>query len=176
MSGNKAKRIAVRHALLVVSIAISATIAETVLRYIFPLDVQTVFDHRIPHPDFGWVLEPGASFLNKIAEDTVRVTYNSEGWRDAEHSVDIDRKAFRVLVLGDSFMEGYSVELEDSFHRQLERLGRKDGIDMEVINFGVGGYGTLQEYLVFEEVGKRYNPDLVLLGFFVENDVRNNSI
>jgi len=106
----------------------------------------------------------------------VRVTYNSQGWRDEEHGFENNSGAFRILVLGDSFMEAYSVELKDTFHKQLERFALENGVPIEVINLGVGGYGTLQEYLVFDEIGKRYKPDIVLLGFFLTNDVTDNSL
>jgi hypothetical protein len=78
-------------------------------------------------------------------------------------------------VLGDSFMEAYSVNLDESFHRRLEQRLRAEAVDAETINLGVGGYGTLQEYLAYRDEGRRYAPDLVLLGFYVDNDVRNNS-
>jgi len=161
-------------ALFVASILICIFLAEIVLRYIFPVNHSNSSKHRIPHPVFGWVLKSGASYLNKMPERTVRVTYNSKGWSDTEHSLENKRGTFRILVLGDSFMEGYSVAREDLFHKQIERLARKEGINIEIINMGVGGYGTLQEYLVFRDIGQYYKPDIVLLGFYTANDLRNN--
>lgn len=84
--------------LVVVSSVISISLAEIAMRYIFPIVVNTSVEHRIPHSVFGWVLEPGASYLNKMPEDTVRVTYNSTGWRDVEHSFENNRGTFRILV------------------------------------------------------------------------------
>ena len=66
--------------------------------------------------------------------------------------------------------------LEESFHRRLARELRDMGIGVETINLGVGGYGTLQEYLAFREFGVAYRPELVLLGFYVGNDIRNNGL
>jgi hypothetical protein len=83
---------------------------------------------------------------------------------------------FRILVLGDSFMEADSVELNDTFYRQVEELARAAGKNVEVINMGVAGYGTLQEYLVYRDIGQLYEPDLVLVGFFDGNDLMNNSL
>lgn len=131
--------------------------------------------HRVPHPVFGWVLEPGVSYRNTFLQDAPRVTYNSRGWRDVEHDFDKRPDVFRILVLGDSFMEAYSVELNEAFHRRIVSRAKAHGLNVETINLGVGGYGTLQQYLVFREVGSQYDPDLVLLGFYPANDVRNNS-
>ena len=132
--------------------------------------------YRIPHPVLGWTLEPGVSYSNHMPETTVQVSYNAGGWRDTEHAVENPRRVFRVVVLGDSFMEAYSVDLEDAFHRRLEKIASQLGYEIEVINLGVGGYGTLQEYLALREAGKQYQPDVVLLGFYTGNDVRNNSL
>ena len=68
------------------------------------------------------------------------------------------------------------MNLEKTLPKQLELIGKNEGVDLEVINLGVGGYGTLQEYLVFQEFGQKFEPDLVLLGFYIRNDVQNNSL
>ena len=157
------------------SLCVSLIIAELALRSVIPLDSRQPFEFRIPHPVLGWVLQPNATYLREFPEGTVSVTYNSQGWRDLEHSVEKPKGVFRILVLGDSFMEANSINLDDTFPRQVEELAQATGKNVEVINMGVAGYGTLQEYLVFREIGYRYKPDLVLLGFFNGNDVKNNS-
>ena len=157
------------------SLCISLIIAELAFRLVFPLDSSQPFDFRIPHPVLGWVLRPNTTYLNEIPEGKVSVTYNSEGWRDLEHDVEKPNGVFRILVLGDSFMEANSVQLKETFARQVEELARAHGNNVEVINLGVAGYGTLQEYLVFRDIGHLYNPDLVLVGFFDGNDLNNNS-
>ena len=174
--GGRRNRILINMTLLTLSLSLSVVIAEMALHAIFVSDSGTSLQYRIPHPVFGWVLEPNASYTNRLPEAAVPVTYNSRGWRDVEHQVENPDDVFRILLLGDSFMEAYSVALEESFPRQLEALVRASGIDVEVINLGVGGYGTLQEYLTFQDVGRRYEPDLVLLGFTIANDVKNNSL
>jgi hypothetical protein len=76
-------------------------------------------------------------------------------------------------VIGDSFMEAYQVELEQSLPYLLqESLADRR---VEVINLGVGGYGTAQEYLYLRDDGLKYEPDLVVLAFFTGNDVQDNS-
>jgi hypothetical protein len=164
-------------ALLVLgSLAAGLLGAEILLRLGEPLDSGSSLEHRIPHPVLGWVLEPGASYRNVMREATVRVSYSSAGWRDRERERRAGEGVSRVLVLGDSFMEAYSVELEDSFPHLIEERLRAAGRRVEVLNLGVGGYGTLQEALLFETEGRGYGPELVLLGFYVDNDVRNNSL
>lgn len=162
--------------LLSASLLIALCAAELAFRRLDPVDTGRSYEYRVPHPVLGWVLAAGASYLNEIPEGTVRVDYNSDGWRDLEHprpGTGGDR--MRVAVLGDSFMEAYSVALEDSFHRRLAQLLEAEVGPVEVLNFGVGGYGTVQQALLFQEIVSAYRPDLVLLGFF-PNDVTDNSI
>ena len=158
------------------SLCIFLIVAEFALRLVIPPDPGRPFNFRIPHPILGWVLQPNATYLYEIPEGKVTVTYNSRGWRDLEHVVEKPDGVFRILVLGDSFMEANSVDLDDTFHRQVEGLARAAGSNVEVINMGVAGYGTLQEYLVFQQIGRLYNPDLVLVGFYDGNDLINNSL
>src|SRR5262249_39510695 len=51
---------------------------------------------------------------------------------------------------------------------------RASGVNAELINLGVSGYGTALEYLTFREYGMAYDPALAVL-FFVGNDVSDNS-
>jgi hypothetical protein len=161
--------------LLFVSLLITALLAEGVFRYLHLSDEGKSSQFRIPHPVYGWALEPGVSYVNPLPEGAVPVSYNSRGWRDIEHTLENPDGTPRILILGDSYMEAYSVSLEDALPFRLQQLSLKNGNESEVINLGVGGYGTLQEYLVFRDHGKHYQPDTVLLGFYPANDVRNNS-
>lgn len=127
---------------------------------------------RRPHPTRGWVLEPEATAWIRTRDYAVSVSTNSRGFRDVEHSLAPAGGTYRVVVLGDSFMEAYQVPLEHSFSRLLETRLRDCGV--EVINLGVGGYGTAQELVTLREEGTLYGADLVLLAFHPGNDLRNN--
>lgn len=163
-----------RVALALAALGLSLLAGELVLRG-FISDSGTSSLYRIPHPVVGWVLEPDITYSNRVGWTRVSVSYNSRGWRDIERSAGPDSHVYRILVLGDSYMEAYSLPLENAFHMRLEQLAGTRDKPVETVNLGVGGYGTLQEYLVFRDYGARYHPRLVLPGFYVLNDVRNNS-
>jgi lysophospholipase L1-like esterase len=93
--------------------------------------------------------------------------------RDRPHDPLPAPGTFRIVVLGDSFMEAYQVALEQSLPYLLQERLASRGV--EVLNLGVGGYGTAQALLALEEEGLRYRPDLVVLAFYAGNDVQNNS-
>ncbi|HRX05110.1 MAG TPA: GDSL-type esterase/lipase family protein, partial [Anaerolineae bacterium] len=85
---------------------------------------------------------------------------------------------FRILPLGDSYVEGLRVPLEQTFGKVLEQqlnASAPAGQRFEVIPAGVSGWGTDQELLWLREHGAAYQPDLVLLAFFPGNDFQNNS-
>lgn len=95
------------------------------------------------------------------------VEINSEGWHDIEYNTTKSNKK-RIIILGDSLAEALQVNINDSFQQILEEKS-----NTEVINLGVSGYGTAQEYLTLEKEGIKYSPDRVIM-IFALNDVRNN--
>lgn len=125
-----------------------------------------------PHPTRGWTPRPNVKRTVQTLDFAVTSRTNSRGLHDIEHTYEKPEGVFRILVLGDSFMSTDYVERDDCAPRLLDTML---GPGVEVINLGVTGYGTTQEYLYFIEEGVKYDPDLVLLAFFSFNDVRNNS-
>jgi len=117
----------------------------------------------------GWYQREGRAYLR----------INSSGYRDTEHEVAKAPNTFRIAVLGDSFAEARQVDIGDTFWTHLgQHLGSCPayaGRTIDVLNFGIGGYGTTEELLTLRKDALRYSPDLVLLAFFVGNDVRDNS-
>lgn len=121
----------------------------------------------------GWTKRPGARVVYERPEYTVEVAVNSHGLRDPERGPDAPGRT-RLLALGDSFVEGYTVPLEETVSQVLERRLRAGGCPVDVVNGGTGGYSTDQEYLFYRDEGLRYDPRVVLL-FFYYNDVIFNA-
>lgn len=132
-------------------------------------------------PQTGWSLQPGAAgrWFNPHHEYDVQVTINSQGLRDVERpGYDKPAGVRRILLLGDSYVEGLRVPLEQTFGKVLEARLNADagsGLRYEVINAGVSGWGTDQQLLWFRAEGVKYRPDLVVLAFFPGNDFQNVS-
>jgi hypothetical protein len=113
-----------------------------------------------------------------MVEGVTYITINDEGFRDRNHAVEKPPETFRVVVLGDSNAEALQVPMENTFWSVMERqlqgcswLARRP---VEVLNFGVSGYSTTQELLAYEKFARKYRPDIVLLAFFIGNDLREN--
>ncbi len=160
--------------LVFVGFVFGAIVAELALRiagYSYP-------EFYTPDEVRGAALLPGAEgWYRKEGEAYVRI--NSDGLRDQEHAITKPANTFRIAVLGDSYSEAFSVSLEEAFWsvmaRKLQECESLRGKQLEVINFGVSGYGTAQELLTLREKVWKYSPDLVLLAVTTNNDITDNS-
>ena len=106
----------------------------------------------------------------------VPVTINQLGFRDdREYPLEKSPATFRVLVLGDSVTFGHGSIYQHSYPYLLEQRlkGWRPDVDWQVWNVAVPGYNTSQELAHLLDVGPRFEPDLVVVGFF-ENDIVEN--
>lgn len=113
----------------------------------------------------GWFHQPHASGHSSLGgPDLGIIQINSLGLRDREFTLVKPDGVKRVLVFGDSFVFGVGVDQGHVFSTRLgELLDASSAQRFEVINMGVSGYSTDQEYLLFRELGKALDPDLVIL-------------
>jgi tetratricopeptide (TPR) repeat protein len=125
---------------------------------------------RSPNPIMGFELKPNYRNDNPDFIQSYPST-NSHGQRDVERSLEKPPGIRRILLLGDSVVEGVGIrDLDDTISRQLESL-YPDG-RTEVLNFGVSSYCTKAEVALLEEKGLAFRPDVVVL-IFVRNDYEN---
>lgn len=129
-------------------------------------------------PHTGSKLRAGArGWWRQEGEEYIAI--NSEGLRDREHEKLPRPDTVRICVLGDSYAEALAVSIDKSFWsvmgRRLEENGVFGARKVEVINFGVSGYGTAQELITLRRRVWDYRPNIVLLAFTSGNDLRNNS-
>lgn len=125
--------------------------------------------------DFGFIkfdsLLGWDNNINKLARDDMG-PFNSDGLRsDRDYSIKIPKKTLRITTFGDSFTYGAEVENSETFQSQMEAMDK----GLEVLNFGVTGYGLDQAYLRFKNKGKKYETDFVFIGFMTENINRNRN-
>lgn len=121
------------------------------------------------YPELKYELTPGAS----VKAWGTDVKINSQGFRGPEPSSDPATE--RVIVLGDSITFGNSLAMEDTFPFQLQQSLASQRRNVEVLNFGVGGYDTLQEVALLETRGLKYQPNLVVVAYCL-NDVSIASV
>jgi hypothetical protein len=113
-------------------------------------------------PSLGWTIRPNGQ----------RGPYraNAQGLRaDREYGSAPPPERVRVAAFGDSFTHGDDVHHHETWTVALE--ARHPGV--EVLNFGVGGFGLDQAFLRYQHEGRRYRPAVVLIGFATENIFRH---
>jgi len=114
--------------------------------------------------DFGTLHLPNDSYQQKKYCFDVVYHSNSKGFRDVEREVNASSK--RVVTLGDSFVEGIGVNVED----RLTNLLEKD-LNIPHLNFGLAGnFGPTQYLVMYNTLAKKYTHDAVLVSILPAND------
>ena len=110
----------------------------------------------------GYRLKSDVQVLATTSDFSVIYKINSKGLRDKDYYYNRTGK-IRLLAFGDSFTFGEGVNYGDRFTDVPE--GKLSNI--EIINFGIPGYGLDQVLLYFVSEGIKYNPDYVII--FINN-------
>lgn len=132
-------------------------------------------------PSLGVEHKTNVDFTIAVAEHgggEICLRTNNQGLRqDDETSYRKPVGCRRILILGDSHVDGMVDNSEFCTARLAGFLnGTQGGTSsefFEVLNAGVASYGPLQEYLWLRQYGVYYHPDLVILVFYVGNDIVN---
>lgn len=118
---------------------------------------------------------PNSSGVFTTPEWNVSYKINKYGLRDYEYDL-TKKNTTRILMLGDSFIEGYGVELDESVSKVLEKKLNSGNTHQkyQVINGGTSSYSPLLEYLYLKNKGLELKPDIVILNLDlldISNDV-----
>jgi len=153
--------------LVLASLAIAVIFAEILLRVMLPPPIVWKYpqERYLFDPEIGHRLKPNQQ---SFTHDKM-VNINSQGIRDAEYSHEPARQVTRILALGDSQTFGNGIAIEDTWPKQLERELNNAG-NYEVLNGGLPASDTWQHEILLQRLMSIYNPDIVVLAFYV-NDI-----
>ncbi len=157
-------------ALLTGSALVSLAMAELSVRLLVPQPVGLSWltaDGLLVHV-------PGRAAVFRRSEYAAEVRFNALGFRGREFATPKPPETLRVLALGDSFVEGLQVGEDAVLTARIEAAFAESSPRVEVLNLGVSGFGTTEEIDVLDRYGPSLRPDLVVLFFCLQNDVRNN--
>lgn len=161
------------------SLVLAFVIMEIVVRILDvtpkPLTPLPIPSYRLSeNPIIGYEYRPGYKPSNKPYDLSHQgFAINNIGFRDYEYKETKPKGTYRIIVLGDSTTAGNGVQdIDKTYPKQLEKhLNRDNNTDLhyEVLNFGVGGYHTMQEIETLRIKGLKYSPDLVFVTFCVND-------
>jgi hypothetical protein len=103
----------------------------------------------------------GPTFNNKL------IYINKYGQHDYNFPIEKKENEFRGLMIGDSIVMGHGVQFNETFSAQLEKMLKDkigDKMTIKMINAGVAGYSTYQEYNLLKE-SLIFKPDIIFIGF-----------
>jgi lysophospholipase L1-like esterase len=130
-------------------------------------------DGKFEHNEPFWLTpadQASKSYPHREIGGSFTVSSNSDGLRSPLHSQDNGDDAWRIMTLGCSTTFGWGVDDGASYPAQLQQMLQDQGhTGVEVINAGQPGYTSFQGRWLWDETLKDYAPDVVLLGFVVQD-------
>ena len=140
---------------------------------IVALSIETAF-RLVPIPN-TFDTNPAIKFYWR---DWVYYPLNNCGHRDRPFQLEKPDHIFRIIVVGDSFTEGSGVSREETFCHTMEkglnhRL-KQTGRRAQVYNMGHCGLNTVEEVDLAIAASKKFNPDMIIIAFFL-NDVEQHN-
>ena len=140
-------------------------IEENIIRQSYAEDKDRYSKFRID-PDLGYV--PGANkFIYQFPST------NSQGLRsDREYPLIAPADRLRLAVFGDSFVYGDGEVTQNVWPHILEHSVK----NLEVLNFGVSGYGLGQSYLRYMRDGLKFHPDIIFFNYVLIGNRDNFSV
>jgi len=158
---------------LVIQIVIFVALGEVMCSWYSPIPEQVKsihfgsaeFDKKL-----GWKTKANHQFqdsMKTLDGEPYSINYKTSkfGFREFGN-IKTDKK--KIFFVGDSFTQSAEVSNHHVFYNHL-----KNSLDVEIFAFGVGMYGTYQEYLVVDQFIDSIQPDLIVWQF-CDNDFIDN--
>jgi lysophospholipase L1-like esterase len=162
---------------VIIFVCLGLVILEIGVRWIVPKSYWQFHDFTSDwqlDKVLGWVQKPRLDTTGVTDYGwTVRFQTNEDGLTPGSAQRHKQANKIRIMLFGDSTVLGRSVPQDKTVSAQLEQLLKSKGIDAEVINAGVQGYGTDQSLLLMERLLPLYNPEVVIYGL-CQNDFTEN--
>ena len=162
-------------ALLLAAIVFVLLLAEAGVRLLVPYSPSLLVADAV----VGKRFLPGFAARIHVPECgcEVDVRFDREGLRGPERPYAKPPGVKRVALVGDSMVAAIATAEENTLAARLERLlaaGQPEA-EWEVMNAGVSSSSTGSELALYRAVLERYAPDLLVVVFWVGNDLADNS-
>ena len=166
----RARRLALNLGLLFGTVALVLLVLEGAVRLFAPQQLVILRpDVWMPVERLGWQHVPDQDTMINTGERWARLLTDAKGHRVG--SREPEARDARILAVGDSFLEAIQMEHHESIAGQLESLLLADtGLEVDVVNAGVGGWSPIQYRIKVEDELATVPYDGVLVFLFLGND------
>jgi hypothetical protein len=167
----KLGKLAANAAVILVSLVVAIVMLETAIRIIAPQQLVLLRpDIWQPTDGLGHRLAADVDTVINTGEREVRLRTNSQGYRIG--TTGRREGEIRILAIGDSYLEALQVEYDQTMTARLaDTLTQTLGVEVEVVNTGVSGYGPSHYLIKAGQETNRNEYDLLLVFVYLENDI-----
>ena len=155
-----------------VGLVVAVLVAEAIVRAVARQPITVVSPGLFqPDPPRRFRLTPNyRGSIGNQADFSTDVVINSLGLRGPEIQA-AAADGLRILVVGDSFVFGWGVEADEGLVPRLEARLQETIPELEVVNGGHPGFGLQDELDWLATYGLELQPDLIVLGIMMANDL-----
>lgn len=107
--------------------------------------------------------ESNYKHMHESVDFKYEVSYNKHGFRGEFPAIKKDSNEFRIICLGDSFVEGFGTSKDSTFPVLLEQYLKTGNQKVSVLNGGICGSNPLNGIILYHNKLREYNPDLVIM-------------
>ncbi|HEY4517499.1 MAG TPA: SGNH/GDSL hydrolase family protein [Candidatus Paceibacterota bacterium] len=167
------RSIILKVALLVITFGLSFTVLEYAIRLWDPNESIRLYRDDL---QVGRIYKPDMDVMAR-GDHGIRghLVTNSHGFIGEEVAKEKPEGILRIAHMGDSFTAGLAVDYEKKYATRIgEELSGKLGKKVETLNLGIPSQGTHEQYLHYIHRASVFDPDAVVLYFFLGNDFDEN--
>lgn len=119
--------------------------------------------------------KPGSVCHRQTNEFDIYAKINNLGFR-GDRDIDLKHaKGKRVVFVGDSFTFGHGVNTSEAYPEVVGWILGQQGIKIETINAGMEGTELARDYLFLKTDIEKLKPEMVVVGFYLGNDLVEQS-
>ncbi len=162
-------RLIFRSLSLLVLIAVLFISIELLMRAVAPQEVLGWGERvsLIPDRELGYKLKPDSEHRLRWLSYDYTVKSNKLGFPGPLYPEKTEPETIRILVTGDAFESAEGVDTHDAWPILLEGKYTESLKKTQVLNFSITGWGPQHYKRAVEKYAPKYNPDLILVGFFI---------
>lgn len=110
------------------------------------------------------------NFFTTHKKNCFEVNYKTNEVGARDNSFQELKHQNNIILLGDSFAEGYGVDKNEMFEVKIENNLKKN-----VLNFSSSkDFGLIQYFILYEHLARNYQHDTIIISFLPNNDFKDN--